>query len=108
MQGMAWIFFILLALALLLAYLAIRREWFPPLWVALATVVASIVLMVLTSLGQGNSPIQAVVVGIVVGGMFSGATLGIAWYFHSHELQQRYADEQDYQDYPPVQDEAEI
>ena len=93
MQGMAWVFFVLMALVLLLAYLAIRRQWFPPGITAAATVVVTIILMVLTSLGQGNSIIQAVVVGIVVGGMFSGATLGIAWYFHSNEHRQHFADE---------------
>ncbi len=95
MQGMAWIFFMLLALVLVGTYLSIRREWFSPLVTALVSVVASIVLMLLVSLAQDNSLIQAVVVGITVGGIFSGATLGIAWYFHSNELQQRYAAEDD-------------
>ena len=93
MQGMAWIFFILLALVLLGTYLSIRREWLSPLVTALVSVVASIILMVLVSLAQDNSLIQAVVVGITVGGIFSGATLGIAWYFHNNELQQRYSGE---------------
>ncbi len=96
MQGMAWIFFVLMALLLLGTYLSIRREWLSPLATALISVVASIVLMVLLSLAQDNSLIQAVIVGIVVGGMFSGATLGIAWYFHSSELQQRYAENEGY------------
>lgn len=93
MQGAAWIFFVLLALTLLGAYLAIRREWFAPGVTAAVSVVISIVLMILISLGQGNSIIQAVVVGILVGGMFSGAVLGIAWYFHSSELRKRIASE---------------
>jgi ABC-type Fe3+-siderophore transport system permease subunit len=90
---MAWIFFVLMALVLLFAYLAIRRQWFPPGIIAGVAVVLTIVFMVLTSLGQGNSIIQAVIVGIIVGGMFSGATLGVAWYFHSNEHRQHYADE---------------
>jgi ABC-type Fe3+-siderophore transport system permease subunit len=93
MQGMAWLFFVLMALVLLFAYLAIRRQWFAPGITSAVAVVVTIVLMVLTSLGQGNSIIQAVIVGIVVGGMFSGATLGIAWYFHSSEVRQQYPDE---------------
>lgn len=93
MQGSAWIFFILLAVTLLVTYLAIRREWFPPGVIAGVSVVVSIVLMVMTAFGQGNSAIQAIVVGIVVGGLFSGATVAIAWYFHSQELQRRYAQE---------------
>jgi hypothetical protein len=98
MQGIAWLFFVLMALILLLTYLAIRRQWFAPGPTAAVSVILCIVLMVLTSLGQGNSIIQAVIVGIVVGGMFSGATLGIAWYFHSNEMRQRYpVEEQQYE-----------
>ncbi|MBZ0303919.1 MAG: hypothetical protein K8J31_29545 [Anaerolineae bacterium] len=93
MQGLAWVFFVVMALVLFLTYLAIRREWFAPGVTAGVSIVATIVTMVLTSLGQGNSALQAIVVGIVVGGLFSGATIAIAWYFHSHELRQRYADE---------------
>jgi ABC-type Fe3+ transport system permease subunit len=74
---------------LLLTYLAIRREWLAPGVAAVISVIVSMVLMILTSLGQGNSLIQAVVVGILVGGMFSGAVLAIAWYFHSQELRKR-------------------
>lgn len=88
MQGMAWVFFILLAVVLLGSYLAIRREWLPPLLTASLSIVLSIILMILVALGQQNSPLQAVVVGILVGGIFSGATLAVAWYFHTNELQQ--------------------
>ena len=88
MQGLAGIFFVLLAVVLVASYLSIRREWLRPGVTAGAAVLASIVLMVLISLGQGNSAIQAIVVGIVVGGLFSGVTVGIAWYFHSQELRQ--------------------
>ncbi|MBZ0292273.1 MAG: hypothetical protein K8L99_06865 [Anaerolineae bacterium] len=88
MQGLAWVFFVLLALVLLGSYLAIRREWMPPLMTALLSVVLSVILMILVSLGQQNGVLQAVVVGILVGGIFSGATLAVAWYFHTNELQQ--------------------
>ncbi len=94
MQGMAWLFFVLMALVLLFAYLAIRRQWFAPGFTSAVAVVVTIILMILTSLGQGNSIIQAVIVGIIVGGMFSGATLGIAWYFHNNEHRQQYSDEE--------------
>lgn len=85
MQGLAGIFFVLMALVLLLTYMAIRREWFAPGKIAGAGVLLSIVLMIMISLGQGNSALQAIIVGIVVGGLFSGATVGIAWYFHSQQ-----------------------
>ena len=93
LNGLGMIFFMLLALVLVGTYLAIRREWFAPGVIAGVSIVVSIALMVMTSLGQGNSAIQAIVVGIVIGGIFSGITIGTAWYFHSQELQQRYAEE---------------
>jgi Na+/H+-translocating membrane pyrophosphatase len=89
LNGLGMVFFMLLALVLVGTYLAIRREWFSPGVIAGVSIVASIILMVLTSLGQGNSAIQAIVVGIVVGGIFSGVTVGTAWYFHSQDMQQR-------------------
>jgi hypothetical protein len=98
MQGSALIFFALLAAVLLLTYLAIRREWFAPTATATASVIGSMLLMALVSLAQGNSVLQAVIVGIVVGALFSGATLGIAWYFHSAELRRRYPDDDLYSD----------
>lgn len=88
MEGAAWIFFVLMALTLLFTYLGIRREWMSPSVIAVISVIVTIVLMILTSLGQGNSIIQAVVVGILIGGMFSGAVLGVAWYFHNNEMRQ--------------------
>ena len=91
MEGAAWVFFALMALTLVFSYLAIRREWANPSVTAIISVLVTIVLMILTSLGQGNSIIQAIVVGILVGAMFSGAVLGIAWYFHSNEMRQRAA-----------------
>jgi hypothetical protein len=85
MQGTAWIFFIITAVILLTTYLAIRRSWASPGLTAAVSVVATIICMILTALAQGNSSIQAVVVGILVGSIFSGATVGMAWYFQSHE-----------------------
>lgn len=95
MQGLSWIFFILLAATLVAAYLSIRREWLRPSVTSGLAVVASILLMMLTSLGQGNSVIQAVVVGIVVGGLAAAVTIAVAWYFHMQEysLHDDYADE---------------
>jgi CDP-diglyceride synthetase len=91
MQQQAWLFFVLFALILAGMYLSIRRQWLAPGLTAAAGVIASIVLMTLTSLGQGNMPVQAVIVGILLGGLFSGATLAIAWYFQRAEVQKRYS-----------------
>src|SRR3990172_2195614 len=96
MQGGAFIFYILFAATLLITYMAIRREWAAPGLVAAVGTVVSIIAMMLVSLAQGNSIIQAIIVGILVGGIFAGATLGVAWYFHSNELRARYVQEQQY------------
>ena len=97
MQGSAFIFFALFALVIAGMYLAIRRQWAAPGMVAAVGVVLSILFMVLMSLAQGNAVLQALLVGILVGGLFSGATLAIAWYFHSNELRSRYSQEEMYQ-----------
>jgi hypothetical protein len=102
MQGFAIILFLLFALVLAGIYLSIRREWFKPGVTAGVGVLLSMVLMVMISLAQQNIVIQAVVVGVLLGGVFSVATIAAAWYFHAQELRQRYADGQYYQ---PEQDE---
>ena len=73
-------------------YLSIRRQWLPPGITAGIGVVLSMVLMTLFSLAQNNILVQAVIVGILLGGLFSGATLAVAWYFHSNEMRAHYVD----------------
>jgi hypothetical protein len=91
MQGGAWLFFLLFAAVIVGTYLSIRREWVAPNITAGVSVVLSIVMMILMSLAQSNPLYQAVIVGILVGGLFSGATLAVAWYFHGNELRARQA-----------------
>lgn len=92
MQGSALLLFVIFALVLAGMYLSIRRGWFAPGMTAAVGVILSMIVMVMISLAQNNLPIQAIVVGILVGGVFSGVTLAAAWYFHSQELRARYAD----------------
>lgn len=92
MQGSALLLFVVFALVLAAMYLSIRRAWFPPGVTATVGVVVSMIIMVMVSLAQNNLPIQAVIVGILLGGIFSGVTLAAAWYFHSQELRARYND----------------
>ena len=91
MQGSASILFVIFALVLAGMYLSIRRAWFSPGVTAAVGVILSMIVMVMISLAQNNVPIQAVIVGVLIGGVFSGATLAAAWYFHSQELRARFA-----------------
>lgn len=98
MQGTSLLLFVAFAFVLAGMYLSIRRSWFPPMVTAAVGIALSIVLMIMVSLAQNNLPIQAVVVGVLLGGVFSGITLVAAWYFHSQELRARYIEtEETYQ-----------
>jgi ABC-type uncharacterized transport system permease subunit len=92
--------FVVFALMLAGIYLSIRRQWFSPGLTAGVGVVLSMILMTLFSLAQNNVPIQAIIVGILLGGLFSGATLAAAWYFHSNEMRARYANVPQQDDVP--------
>ncbi len=90
MQPTALLFYAVFALVLVTMYIGIRREWLSPMVLAGGGVLGSIIAMTLVSLAQENSILQALIVGFLVGGIFSGATLAVAWYFHSIELRERY------------------
>jgi hypothetical protein len=88
---MQWVIFVVFALILAGIYLSIRRQWLAPGLTAGLGVVSSMILMTLFSLAQNNMPLHAIIVGILLGGLFSGATLAAAWYFHSNEMRALYA-----------------
>lgn len=88
-SGLSFVFYGIFAIILFWMYMAIRRGWGAPGFVAGAGVVGSIISMLLLSIAQGNAVLHAVVVGILLGGLFSGATLAIAWYFHLKEQRGR-------------------
>jgi Na+-translocating ferredoxin:NAD+ oxidoreductase RnfA subunit len=84
---LSWLFFIAFALVLVGMYRAIRRRWAAPGIVALVGGILSIAAMMLMALAQGDGLMQAVVVGIGVGGGFSIVMLMLAWYFLGEEEQ---------------------
>ena len=84
---LSWLFFIAFALVLVGMYRAIRRRWAAPGIVALVGGMLSIAAMMLMALAQGDGLMQAVVVGIGVGGGFSIVLLMLAWYFLGEEEQ---------------------
>ncbi|HEX2906893.1 MAG TPA: hypothetical protein VHO69_08540 [Phototrophicaceae bacterium] len=103
MQGLAWVLFVLFALVLAGMYLGIRRNWAAPGLIAGVGVLLCIILMTFISLAQNNYTFQAIVVGILLGGLFSGATLAIAWYFQSNELRARQSGSESYPTEEPRQ-----
>lgn len=88
MSGIAVVLYLAFALVQVGVYLSIRRRWASPLVTATAGVFASIMLMLLVGLAQGNSVFQAAFAALIVGGLFSGGVLAMAWYFHSSEVRQ--------------------
>src|SRR5690606_23597396 len=69
------LFFALFGIILFVMYIAVRRRWASPLVIAAIGVVASIVVITLMSLSEGNHIYQALFVGLLVGGLFSAGTL---------------------------------
>jgi Na+/H+-translocating membrane pyrophosphatase len=88
MQSTSMILFLVFALVLAFSYIGIRRQWAAPAAISAACVVISFVLMMLISLAQRNSVYQAIIVGLIVGGLCSGGILGMAWYFQANERRQ--------------------
>lgn len=77
-------FFLLFALVLVGMYVGIRREMMPLTMTAALGTIGSILFMVLFMLGRTSVTGQAIVMGIIVGALFAGATIGLAWYFHTN------------------------
>lgn len=94
MQGISLLLFAVFAAVLAGMYLAIRREWFNPGITAGVGVVISMILMFFVSLSYPNPPLQAIIVGVLIGGLFSGTILAVAWYFHRNEMRERYLREE--------------
>ena len=85
MTGLALIFFVLFGLSIVAIYIGVRRQWAPIRQMTLGGAGASILLMILFSLSQGNGLAQAIVVGFLVGGIFVAATVSIASFFRNSE-----------------------
>jgi Na+/H+-translocating membrane pyrophosphatase len=108
----ASIFFVIFGIILFATYIAIRRQLAKPGLIAGISVVASIITMTLTGLAQGNTIYQAVFAGLVVGSLFSGGTIAMAWYFLSSErrraiLAAQYAPDMEQQYAPAEVEQAE-
>ena len=81
----AFIFFAFFAINLFGMYILIRRRIGSTAVIAAGGIVVSIASFMLFTLAQGNTLVWAVVIGLVVGGLFSVTALAAAWYFTNSE-----------------------
>lgn len=86
MNSQALVFYAIFAVLQVVVYLSIRRRLLPPLLTAALGMLLSIVIMTLMGLAQGNTVYQALFAGFLVGGLFCGGVLAMAWYFQTGEL----------------------
>ncbi len=85
MNPTSLLLFVLFALLLFAMYIAIRRRWGPTLLVATLGVIGSIAVMTLNGLARSSTIYQALVAGLLVGGLFSIGILAMAYYFMTNE-----------------------
>ncbi|GAB4525385.1 MAG: hypothetical protein OHK0046_41170 [Anaerolineae bacterium] len=93
---MAFIFFFLFALILVGMYIVVRRQLAEPLLVGVGGVLGSIITMGLFMGARGVGIVQAVILGVLLGTLFAGVTLAVAWYFQSGEIRARQAQSEPY------------
>lgn len=92
MNSTGLVLFVIFSLVLFGTYIAIRRRILAPTLVAAGSIIASIAIMTLVGMSQGNHIYQALFVGFLVGGLFSISVLAVAWFFASSERRQHEAD----------------
>lgn len=78
-------FLALFAIATVLIYLSVRRSWLSITSSAGLGAVACTVSFVLFSLSQGNLFIQALIVGVLLGLLFTGMTVAMAAFFKNND-----------------------
>lgn len=81
MSGGGFVFFVLFGVVLLGMYIIVRRRLLSLAIAGFFGISASILLMTISALAQGNTVYQALFVGILVGGLFSVSALVIANFF---------------------------
>jgi hypothetical protein len=85
MENLGAIFFLVLfGLTTILIYLSIRRGWLRTIPSAILGGILNSVWFMLYSLAKGNVLLQAVVVGLVLGLLFTALTVSIALFFRSN------------------------
>lgn len=86
---MGILFFMLFALTLLGIYIAIRRRLIAPGVIGALGIIGSILFMTLYLLTSEIVLIQGVIFGVIIGVLFAGATIAMAFYFLKQEENQK-------------------
>jgi hypothetical protein len=78
-------FMLLIPVGIAITYMAVRKRWLP-VGVALAVGgAANALFFMLVSLAQGNGFLQALMVGLILGIMFTALPVASAFYFRRNE-----------------------
>ena len=80
----ATIFLVFFGLSTLAVYLAVRRGWIKPLTGAIFGTIINSMFFMMYSLAKGNLFLQAMVVGIILGVLFTALTVTIAQFFRNN------------------------
>jgi hypothetical protein len=86
LSGSSIILFALFAIVLIAMYIIVRRGMAPVGPVALVGTIVNIILAALVAISADNHPAQVIFVGLVVGGLFSIASVTMAAYFRSNDV----------------------
>lgn len=89
MNTEAFAFYAAFAVLQVGVYLSIRRRLLHPALTAALGMLLSIVVITLMGLAQGNEIYQALFAGFIVGGLFCGGVLAMAWYFQTGEMRRQ-------------------
>jgi ABC-type Fe3+-siderophore transport system permease subunit len=79
------VFLVLFCVSTVLVYVAVRRGWLAVTASAGLGAAASITFFMLFSLAQGNEFTQALIVGVLMGVLFTGLTVAMASFFRNNE-----------------------
>ncbi len=86
MATIGYVFLLLFLVTVVVTYIAVRRALGPTLYIGGASIILSIIFVVLYSLiVQENSAAQALFAGIVGGVVFDGTAIALATFFRTNQ-----------------------
>ncbi len=86
LDGISVVLFVVFALTIAAMYILVRRQLAPVGMVAGIGTVVNVIVVMLIALAENNMALQAIIVGLVVGVLFSGTSVAMAAYFRGNEL----------------------